>query len=84
MPPFYPPILRRTNDFVIYRSGKQLRLCATSQKQKVMPKSRRIRERDLAYLMDLNDFDFNSSAVMDFGVGVFKKENRDALHSEMV
>jgi hypothetical protein len=64
-------ILRQTDHCVLYHTGKQTRL-ATKEKD-ATPKSRRVTESDVTYLVGLNDQSFDAAAVVDFGVGVFVK-----------
>ena len=65
-----PVILRQTDSCVLYHTGKQTRLAT---KENATPKSRRVTESDVRYLLDLNDKTFDAAAVVDFGVGVFAR-----------
>ena len=65
-----PIILRQTDSCVLYHTGKQIRLAT---REKATPKSRRVTESDVTYLLGLDDKTFDAAAVVDYGVGVFAR-----------
>ncbi|MHB9044336.1 MAG: hypothetical protein ACYC35_00200 [Pirellulales bacterium] len=62
--------IRETAGCILYRTGKQTRLAT---KENATPKSRRVVESDVTYLLGLNDQTFDAAAVVDYGVGVFAR-----------
>lgn len=63
--------LRRTENFVAFRSPRGVRVTATIPG--VYPKSRVVSLRDWEYLRSLDDKHFEMAAVMDFGIAVFAR-----------
>ena len=71
-------VLRQTESCVLYATAKQTRLAT---RENATPRSRRVTDGDVTYLLGLDDKTFDAAAVVDYGVGVFVKASRPHTQS---